>query len=658
MHEENQLSTASAMMFATAVNSQAPANTNLLVGENSPHRPFIARMGSTRPCPSPPNDPAPKRQITSWPGHVPNLTSSEPNQRLTAPTANFPLPQLPIWSYPLTAYGATNAHTGPLVDPINPAAWNVTALTNGATTHVSETLHRPLPPSGPSAYFLSSSHHNATPHHLSHYWPVGTPSESLSLRSLQDPSLNRPPPPPSTSPFSDAVASAPVNKPIYSSARFSPLPLISANFLPEHTLDLELMRSRSGMSWANWELQIILFKLLGPDAQVHFILTLLREPRRTANESELNPVWCQLSAMSFRGARTVAAVLARWGALVDTCKVILYFAEESGLNLYSPEFLDVEIFVNEVVAMWRRRVPEGKSWGMDLKLKPADVAAWTHDPKNGWFAMMYRRLRESNVPLPLMELSQPVPNSCPPSSSSQRLKGGRPTQSLSEGCSPLHSLSGVYAPVPQRRVSTAVSNSGIGPHPSSLRVLSPHHIRSASRQSNDPGLGHQAHPSQAAQSSIAPDDTAENNGPRPPVPEGYSRGWEMLRNQHVLSSASTSVANAKAKWINSQAIGNCAEMLDRLLERAENARERRLQLAYTFSQNAPATSAVLQHLDNWVYENYFTVRPLDELEGFITRVGLIPAANTEPDEVQAAPTPPEPLLTLPDHYTHIDGIHR
>ncbi|CAE6506435.1 unnamed protein product [Rhizoctonia solani] len=530
-HEENQLSIASALMFAAAVGSQRPANTNILVGEDSEpsQLPFTARIGSTRPCPSPPNQPNPKRR------------------KFNQPTANLSPLQLSSGgqSYPLTPYGATNMPTGPPIDPI---AWNVTALTNGVTGDIPETPYPLLRPPGPLGSFLPCR--NTTP-----------------------------------------STTANNHIPIHPSAQVFPLPLVSAMFLPKDQLDLELSACRSGMLWTNWEDQIILSKLLGPGAQVHFITILLREPRTTAHDSELNPVWSQLSVVSFRSARTVVAVLARWGLLVDTCNAILYFAVESGLDLYSPEFQDVELFVNQVITMWRCRVPEGEIWGTDLKLKPTDVAAWTHDPKNGWLAMMYRRLRESSVSLPLMEVPEPSPP---------------------RWCS--------------------------------------------SRQSHCYELANQA-----AIPLITPDNQFANNHEPRPVPEGYSRGWEMLRDHRIVSTASTSVANAKAEWIHSQAVEVHAAILDRILERVYNDRDKRLELAMLYLKNTPDTSPIRSHLDAWVIQECFSSHPMDEVKSFIshwvTRIGFTPVANLKPDGAQAVSIPPVPPLVLPDHSSQLDRAH-
>ncbi|CUA71369.1 hypothetical protein RSOLAG22IIIB_04584 [Rhizoctonia solani] len=237
-----------------------------------------------------------------------------------------------------------------------------------------------------------------------------------------------------------------------------------------------------------------------------------------------------------------------------------------------------------------------------------------------------------------------------PPSNSQGLKRSRWTGSLNEGYASLNPFSAIHAyqrfaaqrSVPQQCVPTTVPGSEMNPRASPPRQMWP-----TSSQFNDLGPDHQAYPSEDGQLSIAPDEgivDSENNEPYL-VPEGYSRGWEMLREQRVISNAAVSVANAKAMWIRSQAFQAHAVTFGCILEQVQNSLNRRIELAIAYIQNTPANSPVCSYMKTWIRENLFSSNPLDEVGEFIARIGLAPPADIKPDEVQGVSTPPSTSAT-------------
>lgn len=63
------------------------------------------------------------------------------------------------------------------------------------------------------------------------------------------------------------------------------------------------------------------------------------------------------------------------------------FAAAAGIDQKAPENQDVATLVEQVLKQFKSYNASGETW---KGLNVAVMAAWTHDPHNGWLANMHR----------------------------------------------------------------------------------------------------------------------------------------------------------------------------------------------------------------------------------------------------------------------------
>ncbi|CAE6381647.1 unnamed protein product [Rhizoctonia solani] len=301
---------------------------------------------------------------------IANAERQLPNQP-TAPTTNSPQPPASsrYRSYRPSPYGST---TGPTRTSRPNAAlpvfqpYPLQSGRHSSAAH-SATGHAPSPSLGNSPSVASSvSSQDFLLDLFSPLQSTPTPSPSLLPVSSATPRLqvvaNTHIPNSDDASSFDTIPIPTNNPPMHmgtysTKCRVPPLTLVSELFLPERQLSAELAASRDNMKWVEWEHQLIVFGLLGPQTAPSLIVLLFH-----------------------------------------TFEEIENFAVSHGLDLNLPEFDDIPALVNQIITMWRQYIPEGEGWG---KLKFTDVATWTYDTRNGWLAMVYRRLKEVKIRSPL-----------------------------------------------------------------------------------------------------------------------------------------------------------------------------------------------------------------------------------------------------------------
>ncbi|KAB5589017.1 hypothetical protein CTheo_7542 [Ceratobasidium theobromae] len=425
----------------------------------------------------------------------------------------------------------------------------------------------------------------------------------------------------------------------------TPLPLVHPLFLTPEQVTLKLLglkRGRSRARWENWEHQIILDKLLGRSADPLLIKKLLSTPeklRGTLEELEIPRVWHDLSSVSFRGARSVKAIVAQWWALADTFVGILTFAKRAGVDLNSAECEHVPALISQIIVSWRREVPDGQEWEFipKLTISIADLAAWTYDPINGWFAMMSRRLKEADIILPLggkLERPSPKPPLQPSTSAMQSNRTPRRTPQASPRLSPL------TRPTYWPRGNKTQGSRGSSHDPSTsaprrrTTASSPATISASPPRQVDPTC---------ETLFIQEDLPAENDTPITLEDDSL---WGVLHKERAVASASIDLARANAECARARALKIRAEVLTQLLSLEQNERTMRLHHAIDIIGVAEATTATRDNIEAWVTQNFFSSHPTEDfspvMRAWATELDII--RNRDQDSYHSSTAPATPQL--------------
>ncbi|KAG9100232.1 hypothetical protein FS749_015931 [Ceratobasidium sp. UAMH 11750] len=640
-HEE-QVSTASAMLFAPTTTPNS-ASTHPRSSINTSAR------ETNRPYPSPAGQRALKRPI-SMHRYAPERARPESVSRQSANQPVAPAPHVPSRAppgraalYPPTTFGPVSATARPYIDPTSPNAWNPSNLTYGIIGQgIGRSSRQPGAP-GPQSNF-------PTLNSASHFIPTGILVDSPVLSPLFDPFVNPRSPQILSSPQEVTVLpQVPENagrsmhrSNVLVNQTVSPLPLSAPLFLPPHELEVELMKGdRSRFTWVNWEQQNVMSGLLGPHASPDLIKHLAQKKR---SELASHACWLELSKGPFGGTRTPSAILTQWLSLRDTYQEIIQFAESAGLDLTLSKFKDPPVFVNAVVAAWEANVGPGAGWG--TKLKPPVVAAWTHNPANGWLAMLYRRLTELNIELPPREASdQPTPTH-------SRSPSVRPSWTGHTHNEPEDPSSAFSAPQLRAQAVAPSSDTAITP-PSQVDPTSPDQLGHGPVQPVQPIQPIQ--PAQPAENAAYVESDVGS------VLDGYSHGWEMSDEQREVATASTSlVDHARAGYIHSLALQARAETLGYLLGLEQREREMRLYIAMKVIHEYEPTSTSRVSAETWVRTTFFSSHPSEDFTRLASdwkaKLDATPIHLTyDPDLEQIFATCPLPPLDLSDSL-EVDGL--
>ncbi|KAG8744559.1 hypothetical protein FRC10_009895 [Ceratobasidium sp. 414] len=588
--------------------------------------------------------------------------------QLTGPTVNPPpsAPPSRALPYPPTFFGAASSAGPGSADPkspMSPNAWDSPKFSYGG-----QATGRPLWPMatpGLHGYFPSSNYNNPP----SHFVPTGILSSPLPPLSFPDPFANTrsahpvytpqgPTTLPQDSDVPDTASSVyssnyggvsapevsrapslsgsafdasrhsqpPVTTPIFSvNQSVTPLPLLAPLFLEPYQLATALEKDRSRHPWENWEHQFLLYNLVGPEAPPGLIRYLVL-PRKRSELTSLK-CWRQLSEGVFNRTRTPGAILRQWLALRDTYGEIVQFAERTGLDLSSPRFEDPQAFVNAVIVAWKTNVGLSATWDTAGKPKPSAVAAWTHDPVNGWLAMLYQRLKEENAVLPEEAPDAPTPNASQPPSAHSSTDGhtGAPPS---------------VCAAPQHRTHTVA--------PSPITIIPPpgqDDLISLSRRSNGPARSSQS-PVEPTPEDLA---SVESDAASASALRGHPRGREMLREQRAAALA------AKADYIHSLALRIRTQTLGYLLGLEQQEREKRLQIAMNTIHAYEPMSVNRVSAESWVSRTFFTTHPSDDftrlVDAWKAKLDVAPAHLTYNHSLDRAfTTPPLPSPGSPDPF--------
>ncbi|EUC60580.1 hypothetical protein RSOL_352510, partial [Rhizoctonia solani AG-3 Rhs1AP] len=406
----------------------------------------------------------------------------------------------------------------------------------------------------------------------------------------------------------------------YSAERpVSPLPLLSELFLPERRLSVELAVSRVNGKWLEWEHQLILSGLLGPQTPPSLIICLLRLSRRTRNEESLGdllPLFRNISEVSFRKARGVKPISQQWCHLLDVFEEIEGFAIHFGLDPNSPEFDDIPVLVNRIVRAWRRHVPAGEGWG---KLKVTDITTWTYDARNGWLAMVYRRLKEVKIISPLKDWRQLVAVMRTPS------HRGRQTQSEASAATPNSEMSPPAPPPSQDALTHELS----------------HHVDELGRGSQpSPVTQPFTAPNGPFTESYEPSSVLVNYLTVDPEALGGSQDATPFPDPHFPSVMGPRPPSSVAHTLN----------FDHFLELVQGERAKRYKVALEIIRACEPNSTARLSAEAWITWEYFNTHSTDDVARWRAEfeLRLLPGANTlNPVQTPTVFTPSITPLSLP-----------
>ncbi|KAG8692778.1 hypothetical protein FRC09_010965 [Ceratobasidium sp. 395] len=376
--------------------------------------------GATHPYSSPSGQRSHRRQATSAHGCTSERASLEvsthqPVNSTTAPAARF-TPLTPTSHVPLhqpMAFDSMIMSAGSQIDPTNPDMWNPSKMSYSAAGQAAGRSHRSSaivgsrfssPVSRSSTNLLSPS--PLLPDSFLDSYPTyapsmpqesGAPPQNSGVPDITDrvhSSSHR------ASSVSVISRSAPVGTaglpqvPAIGSVyladhMMSPLPLLAPLFLSAEELNAKLTNGdRYHFTWENWEHQLLIDELLGPNTPLSLICNLFALRGKDLEDLQC---WVQVEHTGFNKTRTPTAILNQWLVLRDGFQELVSFLERAGIDLNLPVFQDPRAVVSAVIMGWRTIVEPSTNRDSIIKLKLGAVAAWTHDPINGWLATFHKR---------------------------------------------------------------------------------------------------------------------------------------------------------------------------------------------------------------------------------------------------------------------------
>ncbi|KDN34885.1 hypothetical protein RSAG8_12072, partial [Rhizoctonia solani AG-8 WAC10335] len=414
------------------------------------------------------------------------------------------------------------------------------------------------------------------------------------------------------------TAPTPINNhPVSRSSTYrqvSPLPLISELFPSERQLAIDLSVSRDNMKWVEWEHQLIMSCLLGPQTSPATIMHLMHMPPRARTEESL----AELLPLFRNGTP-------QWLQLLGLFDEIEKFAIHFGLDLNSPEFDSIPVLVNRIVAIWKHYIPEGEGWG---KLKLTDIGTWTYDPRNGWLAMMYRRLREVGIRSPRGGQARSKASTRPPSDISD-------FRYLSSSLTP--------------------SSNTINPTPPPSQA-----IPACEYPFQADGSNWESQSSQVAWSLATPSDAFTEGDKPSPAPVSNSQGLESLHDPHVtlgatdegndflevdqevLGCSQDTTLSLRSHSPVAQADNNS---FAHYLKLAQGERDKLYKAALEVMQTCDANSPARASAEAWISRCYFDPDLVVRLiRGWMASFGLhISLGTPDPDQAPIITTPSTPL---------------
>ncbi|EUC58350.1 hypothetical protein RSOL_248940, partial [Rhizoctonia solani AG-3 Rhs1AP] len=187
-----------------------------------------------------------------------------------------------------------------------------------------------------------------------------------------------------------------------------------------------------------------------------------------------------------------------------------------------------------------------------------------------------------------------------------RPNGGGPTHR--EGGAPIRPFENVFAPILQRPMPNRYSD----PRASPPRATPSQVVPGSPRQFDQPN--YQGQPIHTDRLPTTPEIDESR-----PVPEGYPRGLETLRERHVARVATKRMAFEKADWVRAQARKERTGMLFDLLKMEQEERRLQVQLALDITRNPEFTPALRQSAESWVTRTIFPKRPSNAIARDFTR---------------------------------------
>ncbi|KAG8723732.1 hypothetical protein FRC09_002001 [Ceratobasidium sp. 395] len=613
--EEHCLSSASAMLYAAMV---APNKTP------TPSRSSVSMVrGATHPYPPLPEHRT-SRKPASARGYIerangarqlvdtPPAPSTQPSP--SALPARAPL-HLPTILGP--AAPSTGLHTDP-INPTSPDAWNPSRMAHSMGGHALGRSHHPLVTprprfSSPMSYFASTNVPGPSPlttpladpfldfnlTHISSLPPGPIPlSQDLGMPGLTSgatPGGPRIPPAPE-------VAQPPSTSPAYlANHAATRLPLLAPLTLGPVELANKLSVGRAHHPWEDWERQLLIYALLVSRASPEFICDLFSlEKSQLVND----PYWAQVSAGPFNKARTSTALNSQWVVLRDAFLEFIYLVESAGIPLSR----DPQAFVAAVLTAWQTTVSPGASWGT---LNLPVVAAWTHDPVNGWLATIYKRFLEANVEI----------------STNKALSDSQPAPVHSDWDSQILNEPGASASV------LPAAESCLSTTPRCLSTVTAlEQATLPTPNQSDGNLAQSAQSSQSQGSLASKDPTRSGTDNNLVWRRDESRGLEMMREHRFVSEASVTIAEGKANYLHGMAAEARTNAIGHLMTLEQQERKMRFEVAMNVIRACEPTSVNHQQAQSWLNQTFFSSHPSDDFARLLgkcyTKLNMVPAQLT------------------------------
>lgn len=418
MQPERELQQSSNQLVATLLDGSNWAEDGTYIG----HMDFVVRdtsmhSGANHPPPlsheESSNQPSPKRRVTVWP-----TTDEEATQALIGPgnpnpqyqafydsVSNRPLPPQPHGNgFPILgqqapaqpgsqALGASNYPGLSTVD----SATDMSTPQSFATYGPPVSGHQEPPTIAPQHFFTqvnSSFPTISTPPQPGHHYHTAETSAGGSGSINTSTNTNSQ----NNTIFTQGLSSDQSNTHSFvnSSSQLgstthqvlSPFALRYLKDDPmivsDETRATHLGAYKKGGKWYNWQLNKLFRDWLAPDAPDSRLLIAMGAPKYPTYDDPVHDEWRQISIRHFNGVRAPASLARKWWAMLDDFAVMV-------ASFSSTEFDSLSSLLTQLM----RAVSSIQSEDNPLipGFKASSLIAWAAGGVDGWFSLVYNRLR-------------------------------------------------------------------------------------------------------------------------------------------------------------------------------------------------------------------------------------------------------------------------